>query len=279
MTIEELLTKKGYTAQEITDLKPLLSNPKFRSDLEAELNDGIKAKSDLDAYDRWFTEEITPEHQKLMERVATAEAEAAAAKARFEAYQKSGMRKQAGDQDPAAAAAAAEEEAEKARKAASGAGLDPSKFVTQETFLKVADQTGDAMANAIDIVTDHMQLFPGQQLNMTQLRTEAKAARVPVRQYWETKYKVAERKAAIVEEAEKKKLDAARQEGYQKAAVEFGGNNPNLRVPMPSTNPFVIKKQNKDAKQPWERNESELSRDRVEKAIQKAASRGELNAV
>jgi hypothetical protein len=274
MTLEELLKAKGYSTQEMEDLKPLLANSKFRSDLEAELSNGAKAVKDLDEYDRWFTNEITPQHQELLNRVALAEADVAASKARFEAYQKAGMQKQAG-KDAAAVAAAAEEEAEKARKAAAAAGIDTSKFVTSDTLTKISDSTGDAMANAIDITTEHMQLFPGQRLNMQKLRNEAKAARIPVRDFWENKYKVKEREQEILAKAEADKIAEAEKRGYQKATVEFGGSNPNLRIPGPSTSPFVVKKVKEGDKQPWERNASDLSKARIEKAISKAAERGE----
>lgn len=269
MTIEQLLKKRGYSDQEIADLGPMLQNSKFRKDLEEELttmeSEVIAKSNDLDKYDKWFTDEITPEHEKLVKERNDAVAEAAAAKARFEAYQKLGMKKQAGDK-------AEDEPVVPAKKTDD---LDPSKFVTADTFNKAYESTGKAMANAIDIVSDHMQLFPGQHLNMTQLMEEARTARKPVREFWESKYKVAEKRAQNAQKAEEEKAEKYRQEGYKKAALEFG-SNPNTRVMVPSANPFVIRKKADAGKQPWERTESELSRARIEKAIEKAASRGEV---
>lgn len=279
MTLEQLMLSKGYTQQEINDLSPLLSNAKFRADMESELNDGLKAKKDLDEYDKWFTNEITPEHQNLMKRVADAEADAAAAKARFEAYQKSGMRRQAADQNPNAAAEAAEAErvAQAARDAARNGGVDMSQFVKADTFQNAYEKTGEAIATAINITTQHMQLFPGQYIDMEQLRQEARTAKKPIKDYWENKYGVAAKRAELASKAEAEKVAQIRKEEREKLMVEFGGgSNPNLAIGTASTNPFVIRKAKTDTKQPWEQNPNELNRARVQKAIEKAAARGEL---
>lgn len=277
MTLEQLLTAKGYTAQELADLAPLLGNAKFRSDMEAELSDGIKAKTDLDEYDRWFTQEITPEHQALLKRTADAEAEAASAKAKFESYQKSGMFKQGGA-DAKKAAEEAEAAAEKARQEAKGAGLDTSKFVSNETFQQAYEKTGEAIAVATNIVTQHMQLFPGQYIDMEQLQQEARKAKKPVKEYWESKFNVPAKRIEIAAKEKTAYEDGIRADERKKLQIEFGGSNPNLQIGVQSNNPFVIKKQSTTNKQPWEQNANEITRTRVQQAIEKAAGRGELRA-
>lgn len=280
MTIEQLMSKKGYSQQEITDLKPLLSNVKFRKDLEDELTafegNATKMQADLDEYDRWFTQDITKEHGELLQRVADAEANAAAATARAEAYKKTGMRVQAGQLTPEQAAAAAEEEVKKAKEAAKGAGVDP-RYVTADTFQQSYEKVGEAIAVASNIVSSHMQLFPGEYLDMEQLRTEAKAAKKPVKEFWETKYKVADKRTEI---ANKRTADAearVRADERQKVMAEFGGgSNPNIVLPSASKNAFVERKKADAGKQPWERNENELSKARIEKAISNASKRGDL---
>ena len=276
MTIEQLLKTKGYTDQELKDLEPMLANAKFRKTLEDEIT---KMETDLTEYDNWFTKEITPEVNALRQKAAEAEAEAAAQKARFEAYQKSLMKRQGEQQDPAAAAAAAEEEARRVAAAKKEGGLDPSKYVTADTFNAAYDKTGEAIASAINITTQHMQLFPGQFLDMEQLRLEAKNAKKPVKLFWEEKYNVASKRNEI--EAKKKQEEEARirSDERQKVMVEFGGSNPNLRPLAPSSSPFIERKKADAGKQPWEKNESDLTKARIEKAIQKAAGRGELAAV
>lgn len=277
MRLEDLMLSKGYTQQELSDLGPMLNNAKFRATLEAELDNAVKASHDLDEYDRWFTNEITPQHEQLMKRVADAEAEAAASKARFEAYQNSGMRKQAGGGGQLSEdARKAEEEAARAREAAKGAGVDTSKFVTTDVFSQAYEKTGEAIAQAINITTQHMQMFPGQYLDMEKLREEARIAKKPVKDYWENKYGVSARRAELVEKERQDHENRIRADERQKMAVEFGGSNPNLQVGMGSNNPFVIKKRTAETKQPWEQTPNDVSRARVLKAVEKAAGRGEL---
>lgn len=280
MTIEQLLAKKGYSAQEITDLGPMLQNARFRKDLEEELT-GMetqltKANTDLTEYDRWFTEDIGPEHQKLIKEHADAVAEAAASKAKFESYQRTSMMRQAGKTSEEIAAAEKVERDRIAAEAAASAGrVDPTKFVSSETFAQTYDKVGDAIAVATNIVSQHMQLFPGQFIDMEQLRVEAKAAKKPVKEFWESKYGVAAKRTELATKAEETKAEKYRQEGYQKAAQELGGN-PNLRPLAPSTSPFVARKKADATKQPWEKSEADVARTRIDAAVQKAAARGEL---
>lgn len=284
-TLEQVLKARGYTDQELTDLAPMLGNAKFRSSLESELGviDTLQAQNanlttDLDKYDQWFTNEITPEHEKLMKEKEDAVAEAAAAKARLDLHQKLAMKRQAHQQDPAAAA---EAEAEAARVAAAAADAtrrvpDNKKYVDSETFQQAFESAGDAIANGVDLVMDFQELF-GKRLNMTQARLEAKAARKPVRDYVEQKYNFDGRRAEIAAKAKSDEEAKIRQDERQKVMVEFGGN-PNLRPMVPSNNPFVQRKKAANDKQPWELTENEKADARVQKAYQKAVERGEINA-
>lgn len=278
MTLEQLLSKKGYSAQEITDLSPLLANARFRKDLEEELTTSERATADLNEYDRWFTQEITPEHTKLLKERDEAIATAAAEKTRFETYQRQTMMRQAGKtQAEVDASEAAERSRLASEAAAKNGGFDPNKYVSADTFNQAYEKTGEAIASAINITTQHMQLFPGQYLDMEQLRNDARGARKPVKQFWEEKYGVAGKRAELAAKAKSDERALIAKEEREKLIVEFGGSNPNLQTPQPSNNPFVIRKSTRtDTKQPWEKNDNDMSRARIDKAIQNAAKRGEL---
>lgn len=269
--LEDVLKKRGYTDQELADLAPMLANAKFRKSLEDELTAGEAALSDLDEYDKWFTQEITPEHERLRKEHADALADAAAAKARMEAYQKTTMKKQGTQQDPAT------QTQEPPAKQTADDKVDP-RYVTTDIFSKTADSMGEAIANAVDIVSEHMQLFgQSSMLNMNQLRLEAKQAKKPVREYWEKKYNVEAKRTEVAAKAETEKREALKKELRQELMVEFGTSNPNLQpVLAPSQSPFVARKKAAEGKQPWERNENELAKSRIEKAVKNAAGRGEL---
>ncbi len=276
MRIEDLLTAKGYTADEIKDLGPLLANPKFRKDFEDELTNGEKATKDLNEYDRWFTQEITPEHTKLLKERDDAVAAAAAEKARFETYQRQSMMRQSGKTQAEIDAA---EKVERDRVAAEAAGrVDTSKFVTADTFQRAYEGTGEAIAVATNIVSSHMQLFPNTYIDMEQLQKDAKAAKKPVKQFWEEKFNVAGKRAEMVAKAKEDERARIRKEEREKLVVEFGGtgSNPNLQTLQPSNNPFVIRRNAGATKQPWEKTDNEKQRERIDKAIQSAAKRGEL---
>lgn len=277
MTLEKLLSTKGYSQQEITDLAPLLANAKFRKDLEDELSTGEKASADLNEYDRWFTQEITPEHQKLLRERDDAVAAAAAEKTRFETYQRQSMMRQAGkSQADIDAAEKTERDRVAAEAAAKNGGFDPNKYVSTDTFQRAYEGTGEAIAVATNIVSSHMQLFPGQFIDMEQLQRDAKAARKPVKQFWEEKYNVAGKRQELATKAKDDERAQIRKEEREKLIVDFGGSNPNLQTLAPSRNPFVIKKTANENKQPWERADSEKERTRIDRAIQNAAKRGEL---
>jgi hypothetical protein len=275
MTLEALMKSKGYTEQEMTDLKPLLSNAKFRADLEAELSNGEKALTDLDAYDKWFTNEITPEHAKLLRERDEAKAEAAAEKARTEALKRAAAARAGGKTEAQIAA----EEAEVARKAAEERDrqerIDP-RYVPADVFTKAFESTGDAIADAQDLVSDFMQLYPGQRLNLKQMRTEAKAAKQSVRQYVESKFNFTAKRDELDKAARQKEISDAVSKREQELMVQYGGSNPNLQTLRPSSNPFVERKKADAGKQPWEKNENEISRGRIERAVQAAAKRGDL---
>lgn len=278
MTLEQILKKRGYNDQQLADMAPMLQNAQFRQALEAELGEMettvAKVNKDLNEYDRWFTEEITPEHQRLIKDVADAKAEAAANRARFEEYQRRSMGRAAGKTQAEIDAEEAERVRVEAAKAAST--VDTSKFVTNEVFQQTHAKVGDAIAVAANITSQHMQLFPGQFVDMEQLLSEARAAKKPVKEYWEQKYNVAARKTEISQKATQDREDTIRKEERQKVMVELGGSNPNLRPMLPSTNAFVQRKKTDAGKQPWERGENELASDRTLKAAKKAAERGEF---
>ncbi|MGH7184481.1 MAG: hypothetical protein ACREJN_21255 [Nitrospiraceae bacterium] len=279
-TLEQVLKARGYSDTELAAMSTVLQDPRFRKNLEEEIaaadtarEQNTKLTKDLDEYDRWFTNEITPEHTKLLKEREDAVAEAAASKARLELIQKRGMQRQGEIQDPALASDA-EKAAQEAAERARAAGQPTTKYVDEQTFQGAFERTGEAIASGVDLMFDHQELF-GTRLNMQQIFLDAKAAKMPVRKYWESHFKVAEKRAEIAEKARGDNEARIRDDQRQKDALEFGGgSNPNLRVPIQSRNPFVSRRAEGE-KQPWEINENERNLSRVQKAFQKAVARGE----
>lgn len=286
MTLEQRLTAAGYTAQELTDLAPMLNNAKFRQTLESQLDeaDGYrdqnqKLNKDLDAFTNWFETEITPEHTKALKAAEDAEAARAAAEARLKFMQTRGMHRQGQQQDPdavAAADAAAAAAAEKVRRDKEQ-GRQTNQYVSAETFQNAFESTGDAIADAFDLGQDYQELY-GSRLNLKQMRLEAKAAKMPVRAYVERKFNFAAKRQEVETAKHTKMLADAEQKGYQKAQMEFGGSNPNMQTLRPSMNPLAARKRVEGDKQPWEINETDRANSRVEKAFKKGIERGDYGA-
>lgn len=284
MKIETLLKSKGFTDQEITDMAPMLNNARFRANLEEELTraetlttENAKLTQDLNGYDKWFTTEITPDYLKLQKEREDAVADAAAANARLKLLQERGMRQQGQNQDPAAIAEAdrvAKEAADKARLA----GQPGPKYVEEATFHSVFERTGEAIAGAVNISRQHEKLFPGVDLDMEALYGEAKAAKLPVKAYWEAKFKVAEKRAELTAASAAAHDAKIRSDERQKVILEGGGgSNPNTRTLMPSVNPWVLRPNGDEkGKQPWETPDAERNQNRVTKAYTRAVGRGEI---
>jgi hypothetical protein len=287
-TLEQVLKARGYSDAELAALAPALNDPRFRKSLEEEISNADnlaaanqKLTTDMNAYDKWFMEEITPEHTKILKEREDAIADAAASKARLDLLQRSRMQRQGENQDPAAMAAARAEEERVAREASEAArlGLQPkTKYVDEQTFQGAFEATGSAIASAVNLARQHEKLFGADaDLDMEVLYAEAKAAKMPVKAFWEKKYHVSEKRAEAAQKQGEAHDAKIRADERQKMSVEFGlGSNPNIRTMVPSNNPFVIRKQKEGDKQPWEKTESELTNARLTKAVEKAASRGEL---
>lgn len=281
-TLEQVLKAQGMTDQELVDLAPSLKNPRFRASLEKEIAErdtfatqNAKLTADLEGYDKWYMEELTPDYEKVRKEREDAVADAAAAKARLELYQKQGMRRQGQEQDPAAVAEAdrvAREAAEATRRAAQPG----PQYVEASVFNQAFESTGDAIAQALDISRDHQRMF-GTELSMTDLRLAAKAAKMPVKAYWEQQYHVGDKRKEIEAKNKSDHEASIRADQREKDALEFGlGSNPNIRPMGPSGNPFVLRKDATGGKQPWETPANERDQTRLKNAYEKAAKRGEL---
>jgi hypothetical protein len=282
-TLEQVLKSRGYTDADLAGMAAVLNDPRFRKSLEEEITRAdqlaeanTKLSTDLNAYDKWFTDEISPEHTKLLKEREDAIAENAGLKARLELAQKGGMRKQGEQQDPAAIAEA-DRVAREATEAARRAGTPQPRYVDEATFQGAFEATGSAIAGAVNLARQHEKLFGADSdLDMEVLYAEAKAAKLPVKAYWEKKYHVAEKRQEMATKAASDREAAIRADERQKLTVEFGiGSNPNLRMLSPSNNPFTARKRPEGEKQPWERSETEATNARIQKAYEKAVARNE----
>ena len=225
--------------------------------------DGAQALQD------WYDNVATPEYKIMQNEVLRAKAEEARARAVVKTAQERGLIDVAAmagyEPDPAKVAAAA---------AAAAPAIDPTKYMTRDEILQIADREGEAIALVQDIAAEHSKLFPDKPLNWRQLRKDAMAAKQPVEAYWTAKYGVAAAREAR-ETADRAAYEARlRKEGGDAVRQQLvdEGFNPGLRAPLPSTNVFVPRKAaDGSTRQPWDVPENQARQERLKRAMENEA--------
>ena len=282
MKLEDILKQKGWTDQDLEAVKPLLTNDKFRSDLEAQFGvltterDEFKTKFEgkENEIEEWRTNVVNP-------RIAAAEKEAV--EARLEAARLREENQIAKDyglipEKPA--------DAKPATPAVSGSApepFDPAKhnLVTRDEIGRFADLEGQAIAMATDLAEQYRYLTNGKSLydyvapdgqgrGMVALRKEAVKNKQRLDEYVAKKFDFAGLQAAI-ETKRQQEHDAQVAKDAVSKFVQENGANPNTRAANPSRMPFIPPKQGQSpaggAKQPWEIPAQERRNARQERAL------------
>ena len=221
------------------------------------------ARKEKEAYEaqveEWHAKKITPEYERMKNEALVAQANEAKARKVIEKLQKDGLIDVAKDLGWDTV------DIKKPDNKLPD-GFDPSKYVTNDHLIAVAEKEGEAIAMVADMVAEHQQLFPGQRLNVRELRKEATARKISVEQLWMEKYKVNDARAAAVkaeQDAHDKKIA---DEAYAKAQSEIASKygNPDARPLTPSRSPLVPRPDSGRDKAPWEIGDK--SGDRVQRA-------------
>ena len=206
----------------------------------------------------WYEQKVLPEWENYKTEAATAKANEARAQAIVREASKTneGLKKVAenmgwdieGNRSPA--------EVKKEQPT-------QGNYFTREETLNAFNKAEDAIALAQDLASEYSLYYPNQRLNMRQLNQEAKAARKPIEQYFNEKYKINEMRAKMEQDRQTARDEAIRKEEREKVQSEYASKygNPMTRPPMPSDNPFAkINRPAADSKQPWERPNGEFER-------------------
>jgi len=268
MTYAEFLRAQGATEEDIK----VLDHPVARKAWEKSQADAAAATAaakQLEADTRkWYDETIIPSQEKLQRERDTAVANAAAERARVKALQDQGLLEVA-EADAAAKAAAT----------ASGAtppSFDPSKYVTQDTLLQVAEKEGDAIAIAQDIAAEHSYLFgndSAKKLVFRDLRREAVQRKLSVEQVWMERFGVQAAREARAKADRDAEIAKWKSEGAKEKETELVSKygNPDTRPAVSSTNPFTNRipsgSGQPDVIHPWQRSETEREMSRIQKAL------------
>jgi hypothetical protein len=284
---KDILLVHGYTEADLTAMATMLADPKFCAAIEAEAEAADTAaaqvaqhKKELDDDAAWYRDTAVPTITKAVNDRISAEGRAAKAEAELKAAQDAGLIKVATQDDPNKGKTTE-------TKTAETPGLDP-RYIDRDTFSGAVAQVGDVVVMAADIPFEHQELF-GSRLKggVAQLQREFQEAvktqrfKGTMRDFWETKYKVPEKRLEVAAAETKRHEDEIRADERKKVLSESA--NPMTRsVFGGSRNPFtnrgtatqatgtdgrpIVK-----ATQPWEKNDSERSGARVSKFAAKVA--------
>lgn len=274
MTFEEWLRSNGVTDEELKTF----SVPSLRKAFDSIQAQAAAAKSAADSYQEranaWY-EEQKGNLTKAQSEAVAARAEAARNREALLEAQKLGLI------DVAKDLGLKLEELEHRTPPTptpTPTGFDPEKYFTRDDILAIAEREGEAIAVAQDISAEHLALF-GRPISFRDLRREAVASKIPVEQFWMTKYNVTKAREDRAKADEEKKLQAVRDEERKKVEAEWAAKisqNPNLRVLEPSISPFAPRSGSdpRVGKQPWEVGTSEqLHEARVRKGTELALKR------
>lgn len=280
---KDILLARGYTDADLASMATLLADAKFCAAIEAEAAeldqhraDLDKAKKDLEDDAKWYQETAVPALNKATQDAITARKKQAELEAQLKAAQDYGLLKVADGQDKGNPPVNPNPNP----NPSPDSSLDASKFVSVDEFNNTRAAFGSAIAMAQDIADDHRELFgtrlPG---GVTKLREEYQDAvssrryRGSLQQFWEEKYKVADKRNEIAAKSRQDEIDKAVADAKSKWISEQ--SNPMTRTPSSSRNPFVARTATTTApdgktvtapvSKPWERNESERSGQRVSK--------------
>jgi hypothetical protein len=157
---------------------------------------------------------------------------------------------------------------------AAAATIDTSKFVTMEQLSRVAATEGKAIARMSKMAAEHDRLgLPD--VDWEALYDEAVVAKTPLPQYWENKFAVPAARQArskkISDEHDQKMREEGAKSERERFATEYG-SNPDLRNPLPSSNPLTVRKSAGDlrTKNPWDApGDHSLGEDRVRRVATK----------
>lgn len=263
--LEDLLKSRGYTDADLTAMKPMLDDAKFRGAIEDSITglESAKAAAEKESqeWSTWHQTTAIPTLDKYMNEAETARTDAASVREKLKIAQERGLKLVAEEQNP-----------EPPPDPGRGEKFDPKKhnLVTMDDARQFLDAEGEAIATAQDIALEYFELF-GKPLSYTAqdgskgfraLRKEAIAAKRPVYDFVQEKFKFGDRRSELAQQAKADEEKRIRADERSKNISEFG--NPMARSPQASTSPFS--RPAAGGKQPWE-DSTDRSEARLDKVL------------
>ncbi len=276
-TYQEYLTECGATAEEIVVLatpKAIAAYNKIQADTEKLRTDALAAaEQEFNTKNQeWWQNEYQPGIESRDAKLLKLEGENAQIKATLAEAKRLGLTQVAIDagHEPDAAAIAAAAAAKN-----NPPGFNPKEYVSATDFQSAFDRTGEAIATAQTLFAEHHALFGSFPTDMEDMRKAAVASRGQknIRQVWEEKYKVADKRKELAAADQKKHDDKIAAETEARIRAEYSAN-PSLGIPRPSRNSFTTRPVDDKAKEKlWDSNGVPKSRDLQRERVQKYAGK------
>lgn len=261
-TYQEYLRENGATNEDIVILaSPVAIKAWDKAQADAEAAQAVAIKQAGESWDattlNWWETEYKPGLDKSNQEIVRLTREVHGVNAALAKAKELGLTE---------IAIAAGTPPETPASAAVPAGFDPKKFVSAEDFQSAFDRTGEAIAQAQTLFAEHHALFGSFPTDIEDMRKAAVASRGQknIRQVWEEKYKVADKRSEIAAAKQKAHDDAIRAETRSAVTQELAGANPGLRQPVASRHSLTPRPEDKDKKF-FERDPNAAQRDRVAK--------------
>lgn len=274
-TYQEYLTENGATPEEIAVLatpKAIAAYNKIQADAEKARTDALaEAEATFNQKNQeWWQNEYQPGLEARDAELLKVKGENAKIKATLEEAKRLGLTQVAIDagHEPANPNPANP-------NPATPSGFDPKRFVSSEDFQSAFDRTGEAIAMAQTLFAEHHALFGSFPTDMEDMRKQAVASRGQknIRQVWEEKYKVADKRAEIEAQKQKAHDDKIAAETEARIRAEYSAN-PSLGIPRVSKNSFTQRPVDDKAKEKlWDSNGVPKTRDLQRERVQKYASK------
>lgn len=285
MAIEDLLKAQGYTDAEIEASKALLADPKLRGTLETAYSklesDLTSFKTENENWSKWHEDHGKPTLALYEKDRADALAETASLKERLRLAEEAGFAPRRTEPTTTTTTTT---------PTTTPAAFNPKdhNLVTTEELGRLANLEGQAIAMAADLNEEYRRLTGGQSLisyeteidgrqvrGMQALRLEAMQKKQPLDQYVSSKFDFAGKRKVIADKQKADAEEAIRVDERAKLAKQYG--DPNVRTPMPSTNPFMPRP-DKENKQPWDsgKTPAQLKSERLQRAME-TQYKGALN--
>lgn len=258
---KEILIANGFTEEELAapEMAVLMGNAKWCKALELESEraeteaaEKSRLQGELDSDLKWYQEQAAPALKKATDEALSAKGEAAKYRAQLEAAQEMGLLKIAGQEGANGMKSAGTDT--NSPGSTTGAIQDPAtgQFISRDSLgnelAPYLNQVGDVVAMAADIPLDHRDLFgaplPGGMAGLRKEYNDARTAnrfRGSLMEYWENKYKVADKRAEVSAATRQKEMDEYADAKLKEERAKWisENSNPMTRPPVSSRSPFT----------------------------------------